>query len=262
MSLTDKVAVITGAGSGIGAATAKLFASHGAKVAICGRSAQKLDSIAWEISKEGGSALPLTADVSKEEDVKELMNKVSETWGGIDIVVCNAGVNGVWAPIEELSAEEYDDTMNINLRGTFLTIKCAVPHMKKMKKGSIIVMSSINGTRTFSNTGSTIYSASKAGQLAMAKVLAPELAEFKIRINTVCPGAIDTDIGDNTEKRHVEHIRIRAQYPDGTIPLTHKEPGSSDDVAKMCLFLADDKMSGHVTGTEMYIDGGESLVAL
>jgi len=96
----------------------------------------------------------------------------------------------------------------------------------------------------------------------MAKMLAPELAEFKIRINCVCPGAIETNIGENTEKRHLEHIRIRAQYPDGTIPLTHKQPANSDEVAKMCLFLADDNMSGHVTGTEMYIDGAESLIAL
>jgi len=262
MSLKDKVAIITGAGSGIGAATAKVFAAQGAKVAICGRNAQKLDNIVDEISKQGGTALPITADVSKEDDVKELMDKVIEKWGGVDIVVCNAGINGVWAPIEEISMEEYDKTMNINLRGTFLTIKYAVPHIKKRKQGSIIVISSINGTRTFLNTGSTVYSTTKAGQVAMAKILAPELAEYKIRVNVVCPGAIDTNISENTEKRHIDHIRIRAEFPDGTIPLTHKEPGRSEDVANMCLFLADDKMSGHVTGTEMFIDGGESLVAL
>jgi len=215
-----------------------------------------------EINKEGGCAMAVVADTSKVEDIENLMKKVHDEWGGIDILVCNAGINGVWAPIEELTVDDYDKTMNINLRGTFITIKFAMPYMKAQQKGSIIVISSINGNRTFSNTGGTIYAASKAGQLAMTKMLAPELAEFKIRINCICPGAIETNIGENTEKKHLEHIRIRAQYPDGTIPLTHKFPAKAEEVAKMCLFLADDNMSGHVTGTEMYIDGGESLVAL
>lgn len=262
MTLKDKVAVITGAGTGIGAATAKLFAKQGARVAICARSEDKLQKMQEEITKEGGTVMIVTADVSKEEDVRKLVDAVTEKWGGIDILVCNAGVNGVWAPIEELTVEEYDKTMNINLRGTFLSIKFSVPHMKPRQKGSIIVVSSINGNRTFINTGATAYATSKAAQVAMTKMLAPELAEHKIRINAVCPGAIDTNIAGSSEKRNLEHIRIRAEYPDGLIPLTHKVPGKSEDVAKMCLFLADDDMSGHVTGTEMYIDGGESLIAI
>jgi len=262
MAFEEKVAIVTGAGSGIGAATAKLFAKEGAKVALCARHEDKINQLRDEINKAGGCALALVADTSKEEDIKNLMNTVHEKWGGIDILVCNAGINGVWAPIEELTVEDWDKTMNINLRGTFITLKYAIPYMKEKHKGSIVVISSINGTRTFSNTGATAYSASKAGQLAMVKMLAPELAEFKIRINCVCPGAIETNIGENTEKKHLDHIRIRAQYPDGTIPLTHKEPAKAEEVAKTCLFLANDDMSGHVTGSEMYLDGGESLVAL
>jgi len=125
-TLQDKVAVITGAGSGIGAATARLFAKQGAKVAICARHEEKIEEIKQEINKNGGSALALGADSSSEEDMKKLFSKVHETWGGIDILVCNAGINGVWAPIEELSVEEFDKTVNINLRGTFITIK--YPH--------------------------------------------------------------------------------------------------------------------------------------
>jgi len=114
-------------------------------------------------------------------------------------VFANAGINGVWAPLEELSPEAWDKTLNINLRCTFLTIKYAVPFLKK-QGGSIIVTLSVNGTRMFSNTGASAYATSKAGQVALTKMIALELAQDKVRANVICPGAIETEIDQNTER--------------------------------------------------------------
>eukprot|EP01113_Clastostelium_recurvatum_P045887 TRINITY_DN7955_c0_g2_i1.p1 TRINITY_DN7955_c0_g2~~TRINITY_DN7955_c0_g2_i1.p1 ORF type:complete len:276 (+),score=42.42 TRINITY_DN7955_c0_g2_i1:34-828(+) len=258
LPLEGKVAVITGAGSGIGAATAELFAKNGAHVVLVGRHAEKLEKILKGIEKEGGKGTIFEGDASEEEDVRKLYAKVKEECHRLDIIVANAGVNGVWAPISQLNVDEWDTTMKINLRGTFLTIKYGVELLKEGGSlGNIIVVSSINGTRIFVNTGASAYATSKAGQLALVKMLAPELAQDHIRINCVCPGAIDTDIGENTEHRNLDDIRLPIEYPQGYIPLTGKKPGESRDVAEAILYLAN---ATHVTGTELYVDGGESLI--
>ncbi len=122
-----------------------------------------------------------------------------------------------------------------------------------------MVVSSVNGTRMFSNTGATAYAASKAGQLAMTKMLAPELAPHKVRINCICPGWIQTEIGENTEHRNRDAIKWPVDYPQGTIPLTGKKPGTVDQTSDLILFLVADT-SSHITGTELWIDGGQSLV--
>jgi NAD(P)-dependent dehydrogenase (short-subunit alcohol dehydrogenase family) len=142
--------------------------------------------------------------------------------------------------------------------GTFLTIQYAVPHLKK-RGGAVVITSSVNGTRTFSNTGATAYSTSKAAQVAMGKMLALELADSRVRVNIICPGAITTNIEESTEKRHLEEIQEPAEYPEGSIPLTDGSPGSAEQVAQLVLFLVSDA-SSHITGTEMWIDGGSSLL--
>ncbi|MDQ3310204.1 MAG: SDR family oxidoreductase, partial [Gemmatimonadota bacterium] len=124
--------------------------------------------------------------------------------------------------------------------------------------GSVIVTSSVNGTRIFSNTGATAYSSSKAGQVALSKMLALELAPSKIRVNVICPGAIDTNIEESTEERDLEHVRIPVEFPEGSQPLAEGS-GSAEQVARLVLFLASDA-SDHITGTEMWIDGAESLL--
>src|SRR5205085_3308264 len=129
--------------------------------------------------------------------------------GGLHVVFANAGVNGVWAPIEELSVEDWRSTIAINLTGTFLTIKFAAPHMRR-SGGSIVVCASVNGTRIFSNSGASAYATSKAGQVALTKMLAVELARSRIRLNVICPGAIDTEIDQNTEPRDVEQAKLPA----------------------------------------------------
>jgi len=258
MQLSGKVALITGAGSGIGRAAAKLLAKEGARVAGLGHTEDELKEAIGEIREAGGEAIPVLADISEVKEMQDAVQKVIDEWGRLDIVFANAGINGVWAPIEELEPEEWDKTLNINLRGTFLTIKYAVPHLKK-QGGSIIVTSSVNGTRMFSNTGATAYATSKAGQVALTKMLAVELGQDRVRVNVICPGAIETSIDENTEQRDLEHVRVPVEFPEGEIPLTHGEPGTSEQVARLVLFLASDA-SDHISGTEIWIDGAQSLL--
>lgn len=255
-SLENKVAVISGAGSGIGAASARRLANEGARVVLISRTRKELEETAREIGEE--KALVIEADVAKEEDIRRVYEEVIRKWGRVDIIVANAGVNGVWAPIDELSLSDWQKTIDINLTGTFLTIKYAVPHLKK-QGGSVIVVASVNGTRVFSNTGATAYSCSKAGQVAMTKMLALELAKHKIRVNVVCPGAIDTEIGENTDHRNLEKEKEPVEFPEGMIPLTRGEPGKAAQVADLMYFLASG-LSSHITGTEVWIDGAESLL--
>jgi len=173
-------------------------------------------------------------------------------------VFANAGINGVWAPIEDLTPDDWQKTIDINLNGTFYTIKYAAPHLKK-QGGSVIITASVNGTRIFSNTGATAYSCTKAAQVAMAKMLALEFAKHQVRVNVICPGAIESEIDENTEKRNVEREKEPVEYPQGSIPLTRGAPGKAEDVGDLVLFLASDA-SKHITGTEIWIDGGESLL--
>ena len=257
MQLTNKVALVTGAGSGIGKASAILFAKEGAKVAVLSHTEDEVRKTVEEIKSAGGSAFNITADVAVPEQMELAARQTVNMLGGLDIVYANAGINGVQAPIEELKPEEFHHTIHNNLFGTFLTIKYAVPHMKKRNGGSIIITSSINGTRVFSNSGATAYATSKAGQVAMGKMLALELAQFHIRVNMICPGAIDTDISDNAEYRHLDKVKIQAKYAKDH-PLSDR-PGTADEVAQLALFLASDA-SAHITGSPIWIDGAESLL--
>lgn len=258
MRLEGKVAFITGGGSGIGEATAKLFTAEGAKVAVLGRTKEKLEETLERIRERGGEAIAVEGDISRYEDMERAVRAVVDRWGRLDILFANAGVNGVWAPIEELAPEEWDKTIAINLSGTFYAIKAAVPHLKK-QGGSIVVTSSVNGTRMFSNSGASAYATTKAGQVALTKMLALELAKHRIRVNVICPGAIETDIEENTEHRDEEKAKEPVEYPEGEIPLTDGRPGTADQVARLVLFLASEE-SDHITGTPVWIDGGQSLL--
>ncbi|MCC7449769.1 MAG: SDR family oxidoreductase [Anaerolineae bacterium] len=259
MQLNGRVALITGAGSGIGKAAALLLAKEGAKIGALGRSMDEVKETVNEIKQTGGEAIPLVADISQPEPMQQAVKQLGDQWGRIDIVFANAGINGKWAPIDELTPEDWDKTLQTNLKGTFLTIKYAAPYLKK-QGGSIIVTSSVNGTRIFNNTGATAYSSSKAGQVAMTKMLALELAKYKVRANVICPGAITTKIDENTEKSpNLDKEKEPVEYPEGSVPLTDGKPGTAVDVAQLVLFLASDA-SRHITGTEMWIDGAESLL--
>jgi NAD(P)-dependent dehydrogenase (short-subunit alcohol dehydrogenase family) len=258
MQLAERVALITGAGSGIGKAAALLLAKEGAKIGALGRTQDELKDTVAQIQGAGGEAIPIDADISQPKEMQQAVQQLVDQWGRLDIVFANAGINGVWAPLEELEPEEWDKTINVNLKGTFLTVKYAVPHLKK-QGGSVIITSSVNGTRIFSNTGATAYSCTKAAQVAFTKMVALELAEHRVRVNVICPGAISTNIEESTEQRDLDEIREPVEYPEGRIPLTDGKPGSAEQVAQLVLFLASDAAS-HITGTEMWIDGAESLL--
>jgi NAD(P)-dependent dehydrogenase (short-subunit alcohol dehydrogenase family) len=256
--LAGKVALVTGAGSGIGRAAAFRMAKEGAKIGTLDRDINDLKDISRELQDQGAEAISLAADISNPQEMQEATKKLVDRFGRIDIVFANAGINGVWAPIEELSPEDWDRTLNNNLKGTFLTVKYTVPYLKR-QGGSVIVTSSVNGTRIFSNTGATAYSCSKAGQVAFSKMIALELAKHHIRVNVICPGAISTQIEQSTEKRNVDKVKAPVNFPEGSIPLTGGKPGTTEQVADLVLFLASDD-SNHITGTEIWIDGGSSLL--
>lgn len=258
MQLLGKVALITGVGSGIGKATALLFAEAGAKIAAIDRNPEESQQTIEKIRSKGGEAMVALADISQPEQMQQAIAKIVDAYGHINIVFANAGINGVWAPLEELAPEEWDKTIAVNLRGTFLTVKYAVPHLKQ-QGGSVIINSSVNGTRIFSNTGATAYACSKAAQVAFAKMVALELAKHRIRVNVICPGAIETEIDQSTEQRDIQQEKEPAEFPAGRIPLTDGKPGSAQQVAQLVMFLASDA-SSHITGTELWIDGGESLL--
>ncbi|NJR64826.1 MAG: SDR family oxidoreductase [Leptolyngbyaceae cyanobacterium CRU_2_3] len=256
--LQDKVALITGTGSGIGRATALLLAKQGAKIFSIDRTAEPAEATAEMIRQNGGEAQVSIADISHADSMQQTIQAIGEKYGQIDIVFANAGVNGVWASLEDLTPEEWDDTLNTNLKGTFLTVKYAVPYLKQ-HGGSVIINSSVNGTRMFSNTGATAYACSKAAQVAFSKMVALELARYRIRVNVICPGAIATDISESTQKRALEHIKEPVEYPEGRIPLTDGQAGTAEQVAQLVLFLSSDAAS-HISGTEVWIDGAESLL--
>ena len=259
MKLDGKVAFITGGGSGIGRATALLFARQGARVVVNGRSQEPLDEVVAMIEADGGEAMGIAADVSKADAVHGAVGKIIERWQRLDIVFANAGINGVWAPLEELEPEEWQQTLDVNQTGTYLAVKYSVPFLKK-QGGSVVITSSVNGTRMFSNTGATAYACTKAAQVAFAKMVALELARHRVRVNVICPGAVDTSIEETTERdESLKRARVLVEFPQGKIPLTRGEPASSQQVAELVLFLASDAAS-HITGTEIWIDGGQSLL--
>ncbi len=256
--LEGKVAFITGAASGIGAGAARRFAQEGAQVALADVQTEEGERLREELNASGRQALYIECDVSDADSVKRAIDATVERFGQLDIVFANAGINGVWTPIDELQPHEWERTLDINLKSTYLTVHFAVPHLKRAGGGSILITSSVNGTRTFSNPGASAYSTSKAGQVAFMKMIALELGRYNIRCNAICPGMIRTNIQQRTEQRNTEQIGIEVELPQGN-PAVDEGIGDIFEVADTCLFLASD-MGRHVSGVEIYVDGGASLL--
>lgn len=259
LRFTGKTAIVTGAGSGIGKAAAIKMATEGANVALFDLLNDRTAQTEAEINAiRPGAARAFDVDTSDAARVEKAVLETVELFGTVDVVFANAGINGVLSPIEDMKLEDWQQTLNVNLNGTFLTVKYAIPHLKK-QGGSVIITSSINGNRTFSNFGMSAYSTSKAGQVAFAKMAALELAKFRIRVNVICPGSISTNIDQSTKKTdELKEITIPIQFPEGRQPLADG-PGDPANVADLVAFLGSDE-SCHITGAQIIIDGAESLL--
>jgi NAD(P)-dependent dehydrogenase (short-subunit alcohol dehydrogenase family) len=257
ISLKGKVAVITGASSGIGQAVAELFSRHEAKVAaIAGRNLASVERLAAKICSAGGEAIALQCDVSQEDQIKILINKVFATYGRIDILVNSAGIIGPAVPIDQMNAADWNRIFQVNVNGTFLCCKHCIPFMQKQAKGNVINLSSTAGLRA--SLISPCYSATKGAIIALTKSLALAYAQYGIRINCICPGTIETPMADsffNQEKddrrRKVLIEKFIARHPLGRF-------GTPEDVANGALYLASD-VSSFITGINLVIDGGISL---
>ena len=193
--LRDQVAIITGAGSGIGRAVALSLAQAGARVVLAARTKQNLDVAANEVTKSGGSALVIPTDVGNESQVEALVAKTKSTFSHIDILVTSAG-GAVFGPLIESRTEDWDTMININLRGTYLTCKHVVREMIPRGRGHILTVLSIASTHIL--PGSTGYTASKFGALGLTKVIAAEVRSLGIKVTAVIPGAVDTPLWDNS----------------------------------------------------------------
>ncbi len=257
-ALHGKVALVTGGGSGIGAAACRAFAAAGAAVGVVDLRAEAATTVADEIRAAGGRAIPLTANVSDEAAVAEAVARTVAEYGGLHVVFANAGINGMQTPIEEMTLDEWHATIETNLTGTFLTVKHAIPHLRTAGGGSVVITSSINGSRLFSLPGYACYSTSKAGQVAFAKMAAVELARWDIRVNVILPGGVRTNIQERTYRRNLEPVTYDIKMPDRFPPLRGR-PADAEDAADLVLFLASDA-SKHITGAEIVIDGAHSLL--
>ncbi|MEJ2170442.1 MAG: SDR family oxidoreductase [Desulfobacterales bacterium] len=257
ISLKEKVAVITGASSGIGQAVAELFSRHEVKIAaVAGRNLASVERLAAKICSAGGEAIALQCDVSQEDQIKVLIHKVFDTYGRIDILVNSAGIIGPAVSIDQMNAADWNRVFQVNVNGTFLCCKHCIPFMQEQAKGNIINLSSTAGLRA--SLISPCYSATKGAIISLTKSLALAYARYGIRINCICPGTIETPMADsffNQEKdeRKRKHLieKFIARHPLGRF-------GTPEDVANGALYLALD-VSSFITGINLVIDGGISL---
>jgi NAD(P)-dependent dehydrogenase (short-subunit alcohol dehydrogenase family) len=249
--LSGKRAIVTGAGSGIGRASAVLFALEGAKVVAVDRVEDAVDETAAMIRAKGGSVISIAGDAGDEIAVKGMIDHCIKEFGGLDVVYANAGISGGWVPLPEQTVQYWTEILRINLIGPFLAIKHASPHMIKQGHGSIVCTASVAGLRA--NAGGTAYSASKAGVVSLVQTTANEFYGTGVRVNAICPGLIETGM----TKPIFDGARARGT--EGKIgqlnPL--KRNGVPEEIAQMALFLASDDAS-YVNGQAIAVDGGLS----
>ena len=246
--LKNKVVVITGARRGMGKADALLFAQKGAKVVVSDISQEDCQKVVDQIEKKGGQAIAVKCDVSKKEEVDNLFRKTIEKFGRVDVLVNNAGICE-FKPFIDLTEEEWDRTLNINLKGYFLCAQAAAKEMVKQKSGVIVNIASVAmGQLGVGFPNIVHYCASKGGIAAMTEALALELAPYNIRVNAIAPGMIETPMIDPVKQdpKSMEGILAR-------IPL-HRV-GKPEEIADLVVFLASDK-SSYITGSIVVIDGG------
>jgi len=249
MKLANKVALITGAGSGMGRAAAILFAKEGARVAAVDVNRESAQNTASEITSAGGKAIGIRADVSKTEDVRAMVDETIRAFGVPNVLYNNAGIEGESNFMAEMSEEGFDRVISINLRGVWLGMKYTLPHMVKNGGGTIINTASVAGLVGLK--GSSGYSAAKAGVIALTRVAAIEYGRYNIRVNAICPGVIETPM--------VERINqgARSTPPSRSGSGALPRNGQPEEIAHMALFLASDDCA-FATGAPFIIDGGWS----
>ena len=248
--LTSKVAIVTGASSGIGRATAKLFAYEGAKVIVAARRQQELDSLVKEIAEQGGIAYAIAGDVRDEAFAQSVVNAALQNFGRLDIAFNNAGTLGEMGDTTLVSEAGWTDTLATNLTSAFLGAKHQIPAMLKSGGGSIIFTSTFVG-HSFSFPGVAAYAASKSGLIGLTQALAAEYGPAGIRVNSILPGAIDTEMYREMNNSEESQSFIRALH-------ALKRAALPDELARSVLYLASDD-SSFTTGTAMLVDGGASI---
>lgn len=260
MRLEGKVAIVTGAASGYGKGSAEMFAREGARVAAADINGADLQKVVDRISQAGGEAIAIQADISKAADARRMIEETVAKFGTLNVLFNNAGIEHMGL-IHEVTEEEWDRIMNVNLKGTWLCTKFAIPHLIKAGGGSMIHTASLSALK--GRTGNACYGASKAGVLAMSQIMAVELAPHKVRSNCICPVVATTPMGERFLQRALKiygmdtgadwDFEAAKQFAATTIPMQMlSEP---DDIAYAAVYLASDE-SRLVTGTYITVDGG------
>lgn len=248
--LASKVAIVTGASSGIGRATAKLFAQEGAKVIVAARRQHELDTLVAEIATQGGTAVALAGDVRSEAFAQLLVATAVETFGRLDIAFNNAGTLGEMGETSGVSETGWNDTLAVNLTSSFLGAKHQIPAMLASGGGSIIFTSTFVG-HSFSFPGVAAYAASKSGLIGLTQALAAEYGPAGIRVNAILPGAVDTEMYREMNDSEQSQSFIRGLH-------ALKRAALPEELARSVLYLASDDAS-FTTGTAMLVDGGASI---
>jgi meso-butanediol dehydrogenase / (S,S)-butanediol dehydrogenase / diacetyl reductase len=252
MRLQGKVAIVSGGGTGIGAAAARLFAREGARVLVTGRRAEPIRAVAEEI---GGLAIP--GDATDPAHASEVVEAAAHEFGGLDVVLANAGV-GFGGKAGEVEVDLWRQTIEINLTGPLLLVRAALPALLDRRRGSIVLVSSVSGL--VSDAGSAAYVASKTGLIGLARSLAVDYGRHGIRTNAVCPGWVETPMGDASMDALAADRGISREqaYLLATEHVPMRRPATPDEIASCCLFLASDE-SSIVNGAVLAADGGSTI---
>jgi NAD(P)-dependent dehydrogenase (short-subunit alcohol dehydrogenase family) len=250
MRLEGKTAIITGAGAGIGEATAMRFAEEGAKLVLADLNLAGVEGVAERIVSQGGAAVAIAADISKEEDAKRISDTAVERFGAIDIVVNNAADFTTFS-VEDATPQHWQRVLGVNVIGTAMVSKFAIPHLKARGRGSIVNIASMSGIIAQPNFAT--YNSSKGAVLTMTRCMAMDLAPFNIRVNSICPGCIYTTA---TEREWTRMGETKEQWSARQAPLHMlNRVGEAREVANAILFLASDE-SSFITAAELLVDGG------